>query len=161
MAENSSKYTEKASIFYHLFLPCLIFSYIIGAKSFSHYLPPMTRPILIPPFSLAPFPSLSCYFPHRCRHPRLYCRFSAQNAANSPHFRPLCCPVLGGDLPILHRLPFWATGVPRRCAKRNECPRRGGVHTKLLKSTDREDFWLVELCVRSLAPRPNVKKAKM
>ena len=32
--------------------------------------------------------------------------------------------------------------------------RRGGVHTKLLKSTDREDFWLVELCVRSLAPRP-------
>ena len=34
--------------------------------------------------------------------------------------------------------------------------RRGGVHTKLLKSTDREDFWLVELCVRSLAPRPNV-----
>ena len=45
--------------------------------------------------------------------------------------------------------------MPRRCAKRNEYPRRGGVHTKLLKSTDREDFWLVELCVRSLAPRPN------
>ena len=38
--------------------------------------------------------------------------------------------------------------------------RRGGVHTKLLKSTDREDFWLVELCVRSLAPRPYVKRAK-
>ena len=33
-------------------------------------------------------------------------------------------------------------------------PNNGGVHTKLLKSTDREDFWLVELCVRSLAPRP-------
>ena len=52
LAENESKYTEKASIFYHFVLACLIFSYIIDAKTVSHIFrrsQPTSRAPLPPP----------------------------------------------------------------------------------------------------------------
>ena len=108
LAENESKYTEKASIFYHLFLLCLIFSYIIGAKSFSHFLPPMTRPILIP---------IRAHFPSRpsLLSPAIFPTvaavraFTAVSALKMPQIRPvfgLFVALFWGQFALLYRPPL-------------------------------------------------------
>ena len=137
LAENSPKYTEKASIFFHLILTCLFFSYFIDAKSFSHNFIPVPCRILIPIRASAPtvpFSSLCDYFSATAAI-RAITAVSAfkmpQNAANSPSFAPF-----RGQFALLYRLPSsgdeGAAAIP--------IIRRAGAHTRLRKTTDRAVF---------------------
>ena len=58
LAENGPKYTEKASIFFHFFLACLIFPYAIDAKTVS-LLPRNLRPAFRAASPVAPSPCTS------------------------------------------------------------------------------------------------------